>query len=179
MNNFKQTINGIFFLILISFIYSCGSSTGSRYMDKSTSSSNSNEKKTTELIEDFDMQKYKTEITLPQSKESNVIENSGQLWYDYSTKTDDQKPKTLIGTQDGFRVLVLTTDNLEEANQIKTDMIFKKYADDVYIDFVPPFYKVKLGDFIKQKNADELKFKLTQSGYKDAKVISDIINLFK
>ena len=99
--------------------------------------------------------------------------------FDYSSPENVNKPKSLIGTADGFRVLVITTDNLEEANQIKADVYFSKNADDIYVDFEPPFYKVKVGDFDSQKSADEIKFKLNQLGYKEAKVIKDKINIFK
>ncbi len=68
-----------------------------------------------------------------------------------------QKRKSLVGTADGFRVLVLTTDNIEEANQIKADVYFSQNSNEVYIDFEPPFYKVKVGDFDSQKTADDLR----------------------
>ena len=84
-----------------------------------------------------------------------------------------------MGTEDGYRVQVLVTDDLDEANRLKSDVYFTKSVDEVYVDFEPPFYKVKVGDFSVQKSAEDLRFKLNQLGYKDAKVIKDKINIFK
>ena len=101
------------------------------------------------------------------------------MWFDYGSPEMKTKIKSLIGTSDGYRVLVLTTDNIEEANQIKADVYFSESFYEVYIDFEPPFYKVKTGDFDSQKSADDLRFKLNQLGYKEGKVIKDKINIFK
>lgn len=173
-----------FFLLLFSLIVSCGTSTSSRYTktddqnkDKNSSSEEKNDSKFS-LKEDFDITPYKTEIVIPEKKTYHG-KNDKNIWFDYGTPQTETKPKSLVGTQEGYRVLVLTTDNLEEANQIKADVYFSKNADEVYVDFEPPFYKVKVGDFESQKIADDLKFKLNQLGYKEAKVIKDKINIFK
>lgn len=171
-------------LVVISFLVltACGTSTSSRYSKTDEKTGNettkSNQKNSTEQNEDFDITPYKTEIVIPEKKiySDNTDKN---VWFDYGSPEIDNKPKSLVGTQDGFRVVVLTTDNIEEANLLKTDDYFSKSVDEVYVDFEPPFYKVKVGDFSNQKNADDLKFKLNQLGYKEAKVIKDKINVFK
>ena len=101
------------------------------------------------------------------------------MWFDYGSNIIETKTKSLVGTDDGFRVIVLTSDNLEEANQVKADVYFSLSAYEVYIDFEPPFYKVKVGDFDTLKPADELRFRLSQLGYKESKVIKDKINIYK
>ena len=128
--------------------------------------------------EDFDITPYKTQITIPEKK-SYSSKNDENIWFDYASKEIDTKTKSLVGTADGYRVLILTTDNPEEANQVKADIYFSKNANEVYVDFEPPFYKVKVGDFDSQKNADDLRFKLNQLGYKEAKVIKEKINIYK
>jgi hypothetical protein len=112
-------------------------------------------------------------------KKLNSINENGNVWFDYGSPEIETKAKTLVGTGDGFRVLVLTTDNIEEANQVKADVYFSQNTNEVYIDFEPPFYKVKLGDFDTQKIADDLRFKLNQLGYKEAKVVKDKINIYQ
>jgi len=165
-------------------IYSCSASTGSRYeknekVDTEKSTTEKNEEiKGTPLKEDFDITPYKTEIIVPEKKENGVIENQN-VWFDYGSPEVKTKTKTLVGTEDGFRVLILTTDNIEEANQIKADVYFAQNSNEIYIDFEPPFYKVKTGDFDTQKAADDLRFKLNQLGYKEAKVVKDKINIYK
>lgn len=180
LNSFSPSL----ILVLITLLVSCGTSTSSRYSKNDEQKKNentSNEDKsvnTSTLKEDFDITPYKTEIVIPEKKTYNG-KNDKNIWFDYGTPQTEAKLKSLVGTEEGFRVLVLTTDNLEEANQIKADVYFSKNADEVYVDFEPPFYKVKVGDFDSQKSADELKFKLSQLGYKEAKVIKDKINIFK
>lgn len=164
------------------FVASCGTSTSSRYSKTDEKTTNetteSIQKNSTEQNEDFDITPYKTEIVVPEQKVYSE-KNDRNIWFDYGSPEIDNKPKSLVGTQDGFRVVVLTTDNIEEANLLKADDYFSKSSDEVYIDFEPPFYKVKVGDFYTQKSADDLKFKLNQLGYKEVKVIKDKINIFK
>lgn len=166
----------------IFFLAACGTSTSSRYSQKEentmTDSLEINQKILSKQNEDFDITPYKTEIVIPEKK-IFYESNDTNVWFDYGSPEIENKPKSLVGTQDGFRVLVLTTDNIEEANLLKTDEYFSKSPDEVYVDFEPPFYKLKVGDFSAQKSADDLKFKLNQLGYKDAKVIKDKINIFK
>ena len=175
------------FLILLFMsllIASCGSSTGSRYdKDEKTSNTekqpNSDETDLTSLPkEDFDITPYKTQIIVPEQKIYSD-KNSKNIWFDYGSPKIENKTKSLVGTAEGFRILVLTTDNMEEANQVKADIYFNQNANEVYVDFEPPFYKVKVGDFDSQKNADDLRFKLNQLGYKEAKVIKEKINVYK
>lgn len=170
--------------LMIFLIASCSSSTASRYnkeeKNKTTdTSSNSKETDLTSLPnEDFDITPYKTQITLPEKK-SYSDKNSKNIWFDYGSPKIENKTKSLVGNAEGFRVLVLTTDNPEEANQVKADIYFNQNTNEVYVDFEPPFYKVKVGDFDTQKNADDLRFKLNQLGYKEAKVIKEKINIYK
>ncbi len=172
----------LIFLFAIVLSFSCATSTGSRYDkgDKTSTTDNTSniEKKneTSLLKEDFDITPYKTQITILEKKKYSGKNN---IWIDYGSSEIETKAKSLVGTADGFRVLILTTDSAEESNQVKADIYFSKNADEVYVDFEPPFYKVKVGDFDSQKKADDLRFKLNQLGYKEAKVIKEKINIYK
>jgi hypothetical protein len=164
--------------------YSCASSTGSRYekdergFSTDSSSANRDFSNVGNLSEDFDITPFKTQINIPETKTSRT-ESNGDIWYDYSIPVKETQTKKLMGTQDGYRVLVMSSDNLEEANQIKSEVYSRTDQNEVYIDFEPPFYKVKIGDFKDQKSADNMRFKLNQLGYKEAKVIKESINLFE
>jgi hypothetical protein len=57
--------------------------------------------------------------------------------------------------------------------------VYFKLGKDVYVNFEPPFYKVKVGDFTTRSEANDLKFKLNQLGYSEAKVVQETINLFE
>lgn len=177
----------IYFLMFLFFsviIISCATSTGSRYSKNDTfektdsSDVKIDEKKNENLVEDFDITPYKSKIDVPGREKTNIVEGNN-IWYDYGSQKKNTQQKVLVGTEEGFRVLVTTTDNLEDANQIKSDLYSSVDNNEIYIDFVPPFYKVKVGDFNNQKLADNLRFKLNQLGYKDAKVIKENINIFK
>lgn len=173
--------------ISIVMLYGCSASTGSRYEKVKVKTEDNTEVKTevknediktSTVKEDFDITPYKVEIIIPEKKVSSVSGNQN-VWFDYGSPGIETKTKTLVGTGEGFRVLILTTDNIEEANQIKADVYFSQNFNEVYIDFEPPFYKVKAGDFDNQKTADDFRFKLNQLGYKEAKVIKDKINLYE
>ena len=100
-------------------------------------------------------------------------------WYDYDTTLSNITTGMPIKQTAGYRVLVLTTDNLDEANNMKTEIYFKTDQKPVYISFDPPFYKVKAGDFVSSTEANELGFKLNQMGYTESKVIRDTVNIFQ
>lgn len=164
--------------------YSCATSTGSRY-GKDDRGSGTDSSATirggvpiVNLSEDFDITPFKTQIKIPETKTARTEPNEN-VWFDYGVPIKETQTKKLVGTQDGYRVLVINTDNLEEANQIKSEVYSKTDQYEIYIDFEPPFYKVKIGDFKDQKSADNMRFKLNQLGYKEAKVIKESINLFE
>lgn len=164
-------------------INACGTSTGSRYAKSETDETRDSVQSTQNLYpkdlkEDFDITPYKTKINLPEKKEGSLNINK-EIWFTYNESSKEESRKILTGTAEGFRVLVTSTDNLEEANQIKAEVNDKLESNELYIDFEPPFYKVKVGDFDDQKSADNIRFKLNQLGYREAKVIKDKINIFK
>ena len=73
----------------------------------------------------------------------------------------------------------MATDNLEEADSMRSDIYFKTTQKDVYLFFDPPFYKVLVGDFKQFSDAKNLSFKLSQMGYAESRVISDTVNVFQ
>ena len=174
----------ILFISSLTMIFlSCATSTGSRYSkdesDKGKDSSVISEgNNIVKLNEDFDITPYKTKIEIPENKKNNQTENN-DIWYDYETPATDKQQKTLVGTEEGFRVLVVSSDNLEDAEQTKSEIANVVDNNELYIDFDPPFYKLKVGDFHTQTSADNLRFKLNQLGYKEARVVKETINVFK
>ncbi len=181
----KNNFNFLIALTVLPFLfYNCGTSTGSRYSQNEKVKTNDSlnvasiDQNNIQLKEDFDITPFKTKIEVPERKKINSTDKK-EIWYDYGSSVSDQHQKILIGTEDGFRVTVITTDNLDDANQIKSDLISKTGNNEVYIDFEPPFYKVKVGDFKDHKSAEDLRFKLNQIGYKEAKVVKETINIFK
>jgi SPOR domain len=178
-------------ILLFGFLFTligCSASTGSRY-DESQSSDKTETKKmenekseeqkpvdTKNIVEDFDFTPYKTHINIDvKDQVSGYI--PPDVWYGYED-TETNKSKNIVGTTDGYRVLVVSTDNLEKANDVRSEIYFKTQNKEVYISFEPPFYKVKVGDFTDRSEANNLKFKLNQLGYSEARVVQETVNLF-
>jgi cell division septation protein DedD len=181
----KRIASAITTLILLAAIASCGTSTGSRYEKKETTPKTSDadkkaERDKRELIEDFDITPYKTKISIDENEPANqspVVSND--VWYDYpaeSTPSEDSSTQD-ISQVEGYRVQVITTDDLDEANEIRAEIYFKTNHKNIYIIFDPPFYKVKVGDFTNISDANSLVFKLNQMGYSEARVVSELVNL--
>jgi hypothetical protein len=178
----------IFPAILVSILFfSCSSSVSDRY-EKEEKEKEIKETPRTELApesfeEDFDLTPYRTKIEIEPDQN---IKNDNKLsdldiWYEYSENEYDTLPnsKKIISQADGYRVEVQALDNLEDAESLKTEIYFKTNQQNVYITFDPPFYKVKVGDYLNNSDANALSFKLNQMGYKDSRVVNETINIFE
>ena len=183
-----KTIFRIQILIVVVLIYSCSASTGTRYEEGEKPNNKNNDKSivdkeskkepvdTKNITEDFDMTPYKTNIKIDiQNTTPGIV--PPDVWYGYENESIN-KSKTIIGTTDGYRVQVISTDNLEKANDVRSEIYLNTQNKEVYISFEPPFYKVKVGDFSNREEANNLKFKLNQLGYSEARVVRETINLF-
>ena len=102
------------------------------------------------------------------------------MWFEYpADDTIDQSQKTVVDTMAGYRVQVLSTDNLEEANGVRSEIFFKTNEKAIYVLFEPPFYIVRVGDYKNMNDAKALSFKLNQLGFSGTKVVNDLINIYK
>ncbi len=175
MNKLKFTYVIISAII---FLAGCSASTGSRY--EKTEKTNGNEDNEKVIAdEDFDITKYKTKIEIEANSNN---EGLSDVWYEYendSEKSNFTQNRKIVGTVDGYRVLVVATDNMDEANSVREKILAKIKRKEVYISFEPPFYKVKIGDFTDITESNNLKFKLNQLGYTEARVIQETVNIFE
>jgi hypothetical protein len=164
--------------------YSCSASTSERYSSDERETDDSktvaDDEKTDTITEDFDFTPYRTKLDIPEKKLNFPTSSKSQdIWYDYEEiDTDTTSVKKIIDKVSGYRVLILTTDNLEEANNMQSETYFKKIQKQVYVIFDPPFYKVMVGDFTDYTNARNLSFKLNQMGYVEARVVNETVNIF-
>ncbi len=174
----------ILLIILTStfFLSSCGTSTGSRYQQETVNNKNSkvkNEQKEIKFKENFDLTNYHAKISLNSKKDSSV-NNSQNVWYSYNSKPEiSDSSSVVLKTIPGYRVQVLITDNLDEANQMRSDIYFKTKLSSIYVVFTPPFYKVEVGDFKNIDDAKNMDFQLKQSGFSDARIIPETINVYR
>ncbi len=166
-------------MILPFLLYSCSASSTVRYdRDKEKKESvNETEKKT--FKEDFDIIPYRTTIDIIEKSSNTAEPPEIDAWYGYQDKdTSSAQEKAIVGTTNGFRVQVLATDKLEEADSLKSELSLKVTQKNIYIIFDPPFYKVEVGDFISMSDAKDLNFKLNQMGYTESRVIASTVNIF-
>ncbi len=160
-------------------VVSCGTSVSTRYEQKPTLKENAAVKtKKYQQQENFDLSQYRTRLDLPKIKSTRPDVGNG-LWYNYRNLPDTSKMKVVLNTSQGYRILVYTSDNLDEADSTKLNVATKTDRQDIYIVFDPPFYKVEVGDFRTTQDADNLNFQLKQMGFSDSRVISSKINIFK
>jgi hypothetical protein len=130
-----------------------------------------------DLKEDFDMTPYKFKPDMDDTIASASTQND--VWVEYE-KQEPNAVNTEVSTSValGYRVQIITSDSLEEANSIKSEVYFKIKLP-VYVIYDSPFYKVRAGDFTDISKAKELSFKLNQLGYKSSRVVQDSVNIVK
>ncbi len=167
------------FVIMI-LLASCSASTGSRYEKDKESVERKRSDSLVIVKEDFDITPYKTKINV--SEYSTDSDKLYDVWYQHETNNTDSmivKNGKIVASVDGYRILIIASDNMEEASSIREDIKEQIRRKEVYISFEPPFYKVKVGDFTDLAEANNLKFKLNQLGYTEARVVKETVNLFE
>ena len=94
----------------------------------------------------------------------NVI-NSGGSKNDKENITD-----STFFSVEGFRIQLLATQDRFNAEKFKSELE-KIYKNKIYIIFEAPNYKVRVGDFIDRKSAEEMRQNLSKEGYTTAWII--------
>ena len=95
----------------------------------------------------------------------------------YSEAIEAAKLVTIIPpeTVPGFRVQILFTPEIEHVNQAR-DTLSNILPDDwTYIVYDPPYYKLRIGNFIDRIAANQMLKKLVDIGYRDAWIVPDKI----
>jgi len=64
----------------------------------------------------------------------------------------------------------LVTRNTHSADSIRA-VLSDKIDEDVYITYEVPYYKIRVGNCVDRKQAEELKLKLVELGYASAWII--------
>ncbi len=165
---------------LLFLMIGCSSSKTDNEAAKNKTKVETKELSAVELEDNFDLSAYHENIEISKNNGAEDLENLN-LWYGYNDADIPNSDSIEQGTEyvHGFRVIVLSTDDLQKANDMKSELYFKTNQKSIYVDFEPPFYNVKIGDFVDLKDANNLKFKLNQLGYQDARVINENVNALK
>jgi len=123
----------------------------------------------------FDFSPHRTWPEVKQAP-AEIAKRNPDYWYtlnDDSVRSVHQAYKIA-----GFRILLHTTDLYPEADSVRTAVYLRTNKKAVYIDFESPFYKVKVGDYQFQRQAEELNFQLNQLGFRNTLVISDSVYVY-
>ena len=82
----------------------------------------------------------------------------------------DSLKNARITTKDGFRLQIIETSSVDEANLNLRKFRFA-LTDSVYMIFEAPFYKLQYGNFVTKKDAEIEKLKLNREGYQDIWIV--------
>jgi len=70
----------------------------------------------------------------------------------------------------GYRIQLLATRDEAQARKTKRDAIFK-FQEHVYLIFEAPLYKLRVGDCQTEKEAEALRKKAREKGFRDAWIV--------
>ena len=82
----------------------------------------------------------------------------------------DSLKNARITTKDGFRLQIVETSSVDEAN-LNLRKFREALTDSVYMIFEAPFYKLQYGNFVTKKDAEIEKLKLNREGYQDIWIV--------
>ena len=85
--------------------------------------------------------------------------------------------KTSSGQYKGYRIMVLNSTDRELAYKTKGQLLSRFPDHSVYMSYQAPFFKLKMGDFIKKDDADDLYRRLSSMMPKGVFVVPDIIKV--
>jgi hypothetical protein len=80
-----------------------------------------------------------------------------------------------IETIEGYRVQILATTDLDQANAVKARCLMY-FKDKSYLDFFSPYYKVRIGDFRTKLEAYACLMKVKEH-FPDAYIVLDMIQI--
>ena len=71
----------------------------------------------------------------------------------------------------GFRVQIFSSSTLDSAENAQMQARVQLARNDVFIDFEPPYFKVRVGNFQTRNNAEKLLEEVTKKGYETAFIV--------
>jgi SPOR domain len=82
---------------------------------------------------------------------------------------------TSAGLYKGYRLQVTSTVNREEAFKAKTALLNRFPEQKTYLIFQSPYFKVRIGNFLKREEADKFRKQLTKQLPQAAYIVEDTI----
>lgn len=81
------------------------------------------------------------------------------------------------GQYRGYRVMALNTSDRELAYKTKAQMLSRFPDQQAYITYQAPFFKLKIGDFIRRNDAEELRKRIATMMPQGVYIVPDVIVL--
>jgi len=85
--------------------------------------------------------------------------------------------KNSRGEFKGYRIMIMNTNNRDLAYKTRAEILRYYPEFNVYMTYQSPYYKIKMGDFLKKADADKLKKDLASMFPQGTFVMQDIIKL--
>jgi hypothetical protein len=85
--------------------------------------------------------------------------------------------KNSRGEYKGFRLMIMNTNDRELAYKTRSDILRYYPEYNVYMAYQAPYFKIKMGDFIKRADAEKLKKEISGMFKQGTFVVQDIIKL--
>ncbi len=82
---------------------------------------------------------------------------------------------TRNGMYKGYRLQVLNTRQREDAFNLKSELLQKFPSEQTYVLFQSPYFKVRIGNFLRKSDALSFKKKFLKSYAQDAYIVEDAI----
>lgn len=85
--------------------------------------------------------------------------------------------KTNGGKYKGYRVMALNTNDRDLAYRTKAQLLSRFPDYQVYMSYQAPFFKLKIGDFIRRNDAEDLRKMVAVMMTKGVYIVPDIVIL--
>ncbi|TAK50664.1 MAG: SPOR domain-containing protein [Bacteroidetes bacterium] len=113
----------------------------------------------------FDPSAYEIPITIAQPKADTL----SQYLVADSVSTDS------LQYTSGFRVQILTTQDIDQANRLKDSLNALLPTEWTYIIYHVPYYKVRVGNYYERSSANRTLRHLLETGFQDSWIVPDKI----
>jgi len=74
---------------------------------------------------------------------------------------------TVMTNQNEYKVQLFATYDEAKATKVKEEAV-SKFTSEVYVDYIAPYYKVRIGHFTNKDDADKVRDEAKEKGYNDA-----------
>lgn len=135
------------------------------------------EKPEVKLVEDFDPMTLTDDdfIVTPRYKEPRPGEKYTFARADSTHPVPGDSGNVKMIHIQGYRIQVGAVTNQEDAVELRRQAMLNFGDANVYLIFEPPYYKIRVGDFERRRDAESFQKKAVKLGYRDAWIVRTVI----